>query len=1427
MRHSLTVILGLAVLAFALIGSGVSLQVSPQHPPVCSCSRQADSLYLIQTFFPATNGPAWAVDVPGGEIPWNTGAPLDQWVGVVLNAQGCVQELNLEMRDLSGAIPSDIGQLCALKKLILSNNALGGGIPASIGDLELLEQLWLINTGLGGPIPPEIGNLKMLFDLRLSDNQLSGNIPDELGNCDGLFRLWLDDNQLIGEIPSGLGELPFLSIFFVDGNQISGCVPESFATLFTLNQFEFFGNEIECLPDLSGTGLSCNRLRGQNNRLTFDDILPNIEDFCTSLFYAPQDSIGQTLLVSVPAGTNYAIDLGIDQTVPDNQYQWWKNNVFYPPILNINQLIFNDIGFADQGVYRAEVTNPGAPSLTLYSREVTIDVFCAPEIVQLDTFICPGEVIQINGDQYGTGFPVEGTYTFPGANRHGCDSVLNVQVFFFEEPLLELEQDICPGDTIIVNGVPYHAGQPSGLEIISGGSSNGCDSLVSINLSVLPVLRDTIVAQICAGDSLHFGQNFYSLSGTYPDTFTAINGCDSISVLVLTVNPVSVDTISAQICQGDTFQFGASSYFESGQYTDSFLTTAGCDSIFVIELEVAPVYANSTSASICESDSFFFEGGWVSQAGLYSDTLQSVNGCDSILELNLTVLQEFHITIDTAICAGDSVQIGDSIVHSSGTFVQLFAASNGCDSILTWNVQVLQSPKMVRDTFVCAGTSLTLEGQLIQESGTYPSVYVASNGCDSLVEWQVEIGDTALTDISAEICQGVFILFAGQELTESGIYRDTLQTISGCDSIVTLDLSVQPVLQTDLVDSLCQGDSLFFGNSWLSAAGIYSDTLQSLSGCDSIAVLTLSVNPTPVVQIAETICQGDSILFGGKWRMNTGEFIDTSTTQSGCDSFTVLSLEVLPVPQENLQESICEGEVISFGGRTLDTSGVYLDTLVAANGCDSIVILQLEVRPVSFTNLQTSICQGDSLDFGTQILSLPGTYVDTLTAVNGCDSIVTLSLEVLPVFQTTLPVTICDGDSVFFGGSFRVEQGFYLDTLQAGNGCDSVVILDLNVLPIATTAIDSSVCEGEIVIFGGQSIQQSGIYTDTLSAENGCDSIVTLQLIVKSLQFVTDQAEICEGEVFRFGDRDLESTGVYQHTFTGSNGCDSTVELTLTVLGPVELGSADAGTSGTVCTSETILNAGQLNAPVTGRWEVLAGTGQPVPPDAPEAVVSGMMAGQNTFSWIVSSPLCPDYDADTITLFVEGTPRAFNDQEFQPYTADSLLIDLTENDQFVQVTDFFVSIVNGPSLGSVILLPNQDAEYRGPKVEGTDVFSYALCNSICPDLCDTAMVTILLEEPPLPSDPDIPNAFTPNADGVNDMWVIGDLDRLSVVYPANSLVVFNRWGDIVYEASPYRNDWDGRDYSSGKALSEGTYWYVFRLSASDRKVYTGDVTILR
>ena len=151
----------------------------------------------LVALYDATGGDNW-----NNNTNWKSEEPVGDWDGVTVE-NGVVTELDLDGNNLTGTLPSAIGNLASLQWLSLSHNQLSGSIPVEIGNLTDLRRLHLDSNSLSGAIPAEIGNLTRLHWLLLSGNSnlLSGEIPSEIGNLTGLGFLYLDSNSLSGEIP--------------------------------------------------------------------------------------------------------------------------------------------------------------------------------------------------------------------------------------------------------------------------------------------------------------------------------------------------------------------------------------------------------------------------------------------------------------------------------------------------------------------------------------------------------------------------------------------------------------------------------------------------------------------------------------------------------------------------------------------------------------------------------------------------------------------------------------------------------------------------------------------------------------------------------------------------------------------------------------------------------------------------------------------------------------------------------------------------------------------------------------------------------------------------------------------------------------------------------------------------------------------------
>jgi hypothetical protein len=209
----------------------------------------------------------------------------------------------------------------------------------------------------------------------------------------------------------------------------------------------------------------------------------------------------------------------------------------------------------------------------------------------------------------------------------------------------------------------------------------------------------------------------------------------------------------------------------------------------------------------------------------------------------------------------------------------------------------------------------------------------------------------AINGTEISICQGDSAFIAGTWETTAGTYADTLNGSGGCDSILVTRLNVNGPTPTNIATSICQGDSIFAGNAWQTTAGIYSDIFPSGSGCDSLVITTVTVNPTASTTANASVCQGDSAYLGGNWQHTAGVYTDTYSNQLGCDSTVSTTLTILPLPSPNITQTnnILNANAIGnsyqwylngnpVSGATSATytptaSGNYTVTVVDGNGC--------------------------------------------------------------------------------------------------------------------------------------------------------------------------------------------------------------------------------------------------------------------------------------------------------------------------------------------------------------------------------------------------------------------------------------------------------------------------------------------------------------
>lgn len=310
---------------------------------------------------------------------------------------------------------------------------------------------------------------------------------------------------------------------------------------------------------------------------------------------------------------------------------------------------------------------------------------------------------------------------------------------------------------------------------------------------------------------------------------------------------------------------------------------------------------------------------------------------------------------------------------------------------------------------------------------------------------------------------------------------------------------------------------------------------------------------------------------------------------------------------------------------------------------------------------------------------------------------------------------------------------------------------------------------------------------------------------------------------------EADQLGTYTFMVTNqSNGCSSIDSVEVILVG--DLTAANAGEDYTVCEDNAMV-AANLPEGSTGRWSSI-GIANFDENMENETTVGHLVSGTNALVWTLSTEACADYSADTLYITKEARPIAFSDQQILTPGAQVVEFDILENDELYDI-DFDlieVNFINNPEVGSLNDMGDGIITYTVPSnLVGAVSFKYELCNLACADLCDTASVSIIVENPYDPNaiiNDGFPNGITPNGDGVNDALIFDALLERPEDYPRNEITIFNRWGDVVYRAQPYQNDWEGTNIG-GSDLPQGTYYYIMKLDIANGEIIQGDITILK
>ncbi|MEY4905167.1 MAG: hypothetical protein RLZZ292_2982, partial [Bacteroidota bacterium] len=327
----------------------------------------------------------------------------------------------------------------------------------------------------------------------------------------------------------------------------------------------------------------------------------------------------------------------------------------------------------------------------------------------------------------------------------------------------------------------------------------------------------------------------------------------------------------------------------------------------------------------------------------YKNVLKTILNCDSIVTTILTVNPKKIATQKRSICANEFIEVGLKKYSKTGIYKDtLKVMATGCDSILTTNLIVHPLYDTIQKVKICQGGKLKVGTSTYSFSGTYNDVLKSKFGCDSLVKTILTVNPVIIQTQKKEICEAQTFNINGHSYTKTGIYNDTMQTSKGCDSIVITQLTVRLKGKKTVVAAVCAGERYTLAGKDYWTTGIFNDTLQTIYGCDSVLTLNLTVHSLSNVIESKTICENEILIFDKKRLDKSGTYKYSLKNKYTCDSLYTLNLTVLDTSIFYQEYILCEGDSIRAGNQFFTQIGDYQTLLQAATGCDSTLMLHIK-----------------------------------------------------------------------------------------------------------------------------------------------------------------------------------------------------------------------------------------------------------------------------------------------------------------------------------------------------------------------------------------------------------------------------------------------------------------------------------------------------
>ena len=569
-------------------------------------------------------------------------------------------------------------------------------------------------------------------------------------------------------------------------------------------------------------------------------------------------------------------------------------------------------------------------------------------------------------------------------------------------------------------------------------------------------------------------------------------------------------------------------------FDEIMLSSAGAqDKVSQSTISYALPQTKYNEVSLASCDQYIWNGEVYTESGTYTQTLQTIAGCDSIVTLYLTINRSEREEYRLTTCK--QYEWHGQIYTESGDYEYQTTTEHGCERVEVLHLTI--SDKEQEEFYETACEEYYWNGQTYTESGDYTFNTTSSSGCDRTEVLHLTINRSEREEYTATACDQYE--WHGQVYTESGDYEYRTTTAEGCERVEVLHLTINRSEREEFNVSACESYE-WHGNTYYSS-GTYEHYTTTDAGCERVEVLHLTIHHSEYEEYYVTVC--DSYEWHGEVYREAGDYTYETTTAHGCPRTEILHLTLSDSEYEEYYETACDQ--YEWHGEVYTESGDYTFNTISSSGCERVEILHLTIIHSEHQDYYENAC--DAYEWHGETYTQSGNYEYRSTLENGCERVEVLHLTIYSSQYEEYWETACD--EYWWNGNQYTESGDYTYSYPLydwGTGtCDRTEVLHLTINKRDTVHYYETACDEYWWDPYGLYYNTSGDYEYYTTNEHGCERVEILHLTINYSEYEEYWETACDsyewhGEVYT-------ERGNYEYYTTTEQGCPRTEVLHLTI----------------------------------------------------------------------------------------------------------------------------------------------------------------------------------------------------------------------------------------------------------------------------------------